>query len=77
MGDPLSLIRQSIIAGSRISLVDGYYTFGDQKVHESTPTAFKRTLKCKLLLVYPKLHLPIRFSSRCVSLYSSRYNILS
>lgn len=30
--------------GLQVNYVDGFYTFDDQKFHESTKTAFKRTL---------------------------------
>lgn len=45
MSDPLSLVRNATLTGTAVNYVDNYYHFGAVKLHESTKTAFKRTLK--------------------------------
>ena len=51
--DVLSLVRKATSSGSQVQYENKYYIFdGDKanKVHESTPTNFKRTLiKSKLI----------------------------
>lgn len=47
MNDPLSLVRQATISGEPVKYADQHYTFGNQRFHESTKTAFKRTLRSK------------------------------
>ena len=44
MSDPLSLVRQAIIAGTQINYVNQHYEFGQHKLPETTKTCFKRTL---------------------------------
>lgn len=50
MSDPLTVVRQATISGEAITYADGHYVIGPHRFHESTKTAFKRTLRCKLCL---------------------------
>lgn len=57
MSDVLSLVRQATRTNATVSYNDKYYTFGNQKLHESTKTCFKRTLKGALVVYFQIFHI--------------------
>ena len=51
--DLLSLVREATKNHTDVNYVEGYYIFGKYKFHESTKTAFRRTLRSKWIRCHP------------------------